>query len=323
MLQIAVLDDYQRMARSLADWRRLGDAVEVVFFHEPIAQPSLAGTLRDFDALVVMRERTFLSRGVLSELDRLRLVVTTGMRNAALDVAYLRAKGVVVSGTNGSSAPTLPGVPSPVEVAFALILATTKRVVLEDRALRGGYWQLGIPGRLGGATLGLAGLGRLGSAMVAPARAFGMEVIAWSENLSVARADEFGVEPVSKAALLQRSDVLSIHLVLSERTRGLFGAAELAAMKPSAVLVNTARGPIVDEVALIEALRRKVIVAAGLDVYDTEPLPAGHPLLELENLVLLPHLGYVTEADLKVMYQEAVEDIAAYLAGSPIRQLEG
>lgn len=323
MLRIAVLDDYQQIARSLADWRRLGASAEVVFFHEPIASSSLVATLRDFDALVVMRERTAFPRAVLSKLDRLRLLVTTGMRNAAVDVTYLQGKGVVVSGTNGSSAPPLPGVPSPVEVAFALMLATAKRVVLEDHALREGHWQLGLPGRLGGATLGLAGLGRLGSAMVAPARAFGMEVIAWSEHLDVARAEELGVEPVSKAALCRRSDVVSIHLVLSDRTRGLFGAAELAAMKPSAVLVNTSRGPIVEEDALVEALRRKVIAAAGLDVYDTEPLPADHPLLGLDNVVLLPHVGYVSEPDLAVMYHEAVEDIAAYLSGSPIRQLEG
>lgn len=322
MLQIAVLDDYQHMASSLADWRRLDESVEVVFFHEPIAASSLVATLRDFDALVVMRERTALPEAVLTKLDRLRLLVTTGMRNAAVDVAYLRARGVIVSGTDASSAPPLPGVPSPVEVAFALILATTKRVVLEDHALRDGHWQLGIPARLGGATLGLAGLGRLGSAMVAPARAFGMGVIAWSEHLDVARAEELGVEPVSKAALCERSDVLSIHLVLSDRTRGIFGAVEFAAMKPTAVVINTSRGPIVEEAALIEALRRKVIAGAGLDVYDTEPLPADHPLVELDNVVLLPHVGYVSEPDLAVMYQQAVEDIAAYLAGSPIRQVQ-
>jgi phosphoglycerate dehydrogenase-like enzyme len=204
-------------------------------------------------------------------------------------------------------------------VAWALILATCKRVTIEDRALRAGRWQLDLPTNLAGATLSLAGLGRLGGAMVAPARVFGMEVIAWSENLTDARAAELGVRRVAKTELLASADVLSIHLVLSERTRGLFRAGDLAQMKRSAVLVNTSRGPIVDERALIEALKAKTIAAAGLDVFDREPLPADHELLALENAVLLPHLGYVSEAGLRTMYAEAVQDIAAFLDGAPIR----
>ena len=206
-------------------------------------------------------------------------------------------------------------------MAWALILAVCKRVTHEDRALRDGQWQLDLPTNLGGATLGLAGLGRLGGAMVAPARVFGMDVIAWSEHLTDERAAEFGVSSVSKEQLLGRSDVLSIHLVLSDRTRGLFGAAELALMKPTAALINTSRGPIVDERALVEALRSGTIAAAGLDVYDQEPLPADHELLSLENTVLLPHLGYVSEQALRSMYADVVADIAAFRAGTPIRLL--
>ena len=211
--------------------------------------------------------------------------------------------------------------PSTVEVAWALIFATFKRVTIEDRALRAGVWQLDLPRNLAGATLGLAGLGRLGAAMVDPARAFGMDVIAWSENLTEARTAEVGVAKVSKDELLERADVLSIHLVLSDRTRGLFGAGDLALMKSSAVLINTSRGPIVDERALIEALRSQSIAAAGLDVYDREPLPPDHELLALDNAVLLPHLGYVSEDSLRAMYAQVVEDIAAFMGGTPIRVL--
>jgi phosphoglycerate dehydrogenase-like enzyme len=206
-------------------------------------------------------------------------------------------------------------------VAWALILATCKRVTAEDRAIRGGRWQVDLPVNLAGATLGLAGLGHLGSAMIGPARAFGMDVIAWSHHLTDERAAAVGARRVSKAELVAGSDVLSIHLVLSDRTRGLFQAADLAQMKPTAVLINTSRGPIVDEQALIAALRSNSIAAAGLDVYETEPLPAGHPLTTLDNVVLLPHLGYVSEAGFRQMYGQVVEDIAAFLAGSPIRTI--
>ena len=314
-----MLDDYQRRAREFADWDSLGPEAEVTFFHEPIDRSALATTLADFGVLVLMRERTAFPREVLERLPKLELLVTTGMGNASVDVAYLHDRGVVVSGTGGTGAPSAAGLPSTVEVAWALIFAVLKRVTIEDRALRTGSWQLGLPRNLAGATLGLAGLGRLGGAMVAPARVFGMEVIAWSENLTEERAAELGVPRVSKSELLESSDVLSIHLVLSERTRGLFGAAALALMKPTAVLINTSRGPIVDESALIEALRTGTIAAAGLDVYDREPLLADHDLLTLENTVLLPHLGYVSEATLRTMYAQVVEDIAAFREGTPIR----
>jgi phosphoglycerate dehydrogenase-like enzyme len=321
MLHVAVLDDYQGQAAAYADWDSLGPEVDVEFFHEPIPSGQLVDALAGYQVLVLMRERTRFPREVLSRLADLRLLVTTGMRNASVDDAYLRERGIVYSGTQGISQPDLGGVPSTAEVAWALILATFKRVTIEDRALRDGRWQLGLPRNLAGATLGLAGLGRLGAAMVAPARAFGMTTIAWSENLTDQRAAEAGAIRVSQDELLARADVLSIHLVLSDRTRGLFGAGELAAMKPTAVLINTSRGAIVDEAALVAALRDGTIAAAGLDVFETEPLPAGHPLTELENAVLLPHLGYVSEPAFRHMYGQAVQDIAAFVAGRPIRTI--
>jgi phosphoglycerate dehydrogenase-like enzyme len=316
---VAVLDDYQGRAREYADWASLEPGVEVEFFREPVSPDALAVTLAEFDVLVLMRERTAFPRSVLEALPNLRLLVTTGMRNASVDVGYLRERGVTVCGTGGTAGPGAPGVPSTAEVAWALILAVCKRVTIEDRAIRSGHWQLGVPVNLAGATLGLAGLGHLGAAMVGPARAFGMEVTAWSQNLTGERAAAAGARRVSKAELLAGADVLSIHLVLSERTRGLFQAADLAAMKSTAGIVNTSRGPIIDQGALIDALRNRRIAGAGLDVYDQEPLPADHELAALDNVVLLPHLGYVSEPGLRSMYRQAVEDIAAFLAGAPIR----
>lgn len=321
-MRIAILDDYHRVAHRLADWASLN--AEVAFFDRPIARADLPRALGEFDVLVLMRERTAFPREVLEALPGLRLVVTTGMRNAAVDIAYLNERGVTVCGTAvpGYKTPEEPewrGLPTTVEVAWALILAVYKRVTTEDRAIREGVWQVGLPHNLGGRTLGLLGLGRLGAEMVAPARAFGMEVIAWSQNLTPERAQEAGARYVAKQDLLAQSDVLSIHLVLSERTRGLIGAPELALMKPTATLINTSRGPIVDEPALIAALREGTIAAAGLDVYDREPLPADSELLSLPNTVLLPHLGYVSEETLATMYRQCVEDVAAYIAGSPIR----
>ena len=316
-MRVAVLDDYHHRAREFADWDSLG--AQVSFFHEPIPRERLVTELVSFDVLVLMRERTAFPRDVLERLPRLALLVTTGMNNASVDIGFLRQRGVTVSGTM-FGAPAA-GVQSTAEVAWALILALLKRVTVEDRAIREGVWQLGMPHNLAGLTLGLAGLGRLGGAMVGPARAFGMEVIAWSENLTPARAGAAGASYVSKEGLLSGSDVLSIHLVLSDRTRGLFGADELALMKPTAVLINTSRGPIVDERALIEALSDRRIAGAGLDVFDREPLPADHELLRLENTVLLPHLGYVSEDAFRSMYAQAVEDIAAYVRGEPIRTI--
>ena len=319
--KVAVLDDYQRRAGRYADWASLGPNVEVVFFYQPIGQEALVDALSHFEVLVLMRERTAFPRAVLEGLPNLRLLVTTGMRNASVDVEYLKQRGIVVSGTAGPGGGPAPGIPSTAEVAWALILAISKRVTVEDRAIRDGHWQLDLPTVLAGATLGLAGLGNLGSAMVAPARAFGMEVIAWSQDLTDERASTVGARSVSKEHLLAASDVLSIHLVLSERTRALIGSSELAQMKPTAVIVNTSRGPIIDEPALISALRDGTIAGAGLDVYDQEPLPAGHELTTLDNVVLLPHLGYANEAGFRRMYGQVLEDIEAFLHGSPVRTL--
>jgi phosphoglycerate dehydrogenase-like enzyme len=316
---VAVLDDYQGRAREYADWASLEPGVEVEFFREPISPDALAVTLAEFDVLVLMRERTAFPRSVLETLPNLRLLVTTGMRNASVDVGYLRELGVTVCGTGGMGGADAPGVPSTAEVAWALILAVCKRVTIEDRAIRSGHWQLGVPVNLAGATLGLAGLGNLGAAMVGPARAFGMDVMAWSQNLTEERAAAVGVRRVGKAELLSGADVLSVHLVLSDRTRGLFQAGDLALMKSTAIIINTSRGPIIDQRALIEAVRSGTIAGAGLDVFDQEPLPAGHELAALDNVVLLPHLGYVSEAGLRNMYSQVVEDIAAFLAGTPIR----
>ena len=319
MTSVAVLDDYQRRAAEFADWGSLGDGIHVDFFHEPIPRDRLAAQLAGYEVLVLMRERTRFDEAVLAQLPRLQLVVTTGMRNASLDVTYLRERGVTVSGTGMSASYDTAGVPTTAEVAWALILAVLKRVTIEDRAIRAGRWQTDLPANLGGATLGLAGLGRLGASMVGPARAFGMDVIAWSQNLTAERAADVGAEAVSKNELLERSDVLSIHLVLSDRTRGLFGTGELSRMRRTAVLINTSRGPIVDERALVDALADGTIAGAGLDVYDTEPLPAGHVLTSLDNVVLLPHLGYVSESSLRNMYEQVVEDIAGWRDGAPIR----
>jgi phosphoglycerate dehydrogenase-like enzyme len=321
-MHVAVLDDYQRIAHELADWGSLG--AEVDFFDRPIGHERIAEVLGGYDTLVLMRERTAFPRELLERLPNLQLLVTTGMRNAAVDIDYLRGRGVRVCGTGipgygGNEVEPPPGVPSTIEVAWALIFALFKRVTCEDRALRHGVWQQGMPANLAGSTLGLAGLGRLGALMVAPARAFGMEVTAWSQNLTPERAQEAGARAVSKEELLAGSDVLSVHLVLSGRTRGLFGQTELRQMKPSAFLVNTSRGPIVEERALIQALRDGRIAGAGLDVYDTEPLPHDHPLLGLDNTVLTPHLGYVSREGLAEMYGQVVEDLAAYLRGEPIR----
>jgi phosphoglycerate dehydrogenase-like enzyme len=320
--RIAVLDDYQRRAADYADWDALGDGVDVDFLHEPIPVQRLPGRLAGYEVLVLMRERTRFDAATLAQLPKLQLVVTTGMRNSSLDVEHLNEREVTVCGTGLASSYETPGVPTTTEVAWALILAAVKRVTAEDRALRAGRWQTDLPANLGGATLGLAGLGRLGASMVGPARAFGMDVIAWSQNLTTERAAEVGVEAVSMDELLGRSDVLSIHLVLSERTRGLFGAFELSRMRRTAVLINTSRGPIVEESALVDALTDGTIAAAGLDVYDIEPLPVGHVLTNLDNVVLLPHLGYVSEATLRDMYVQVVQDIAAWRDGAPIRTID-
>ena len=312
-MRIALLDDYQHVALNMADWTVLDE--EIVAFSDHLDDESeLAARLAGFDAVVAMRERTPFRETLLRQLPDLKLLVTTGMRNASIDVDAAIRHGVVVCGTHGEPHPTA-------ELTCGLILALLRHIPREDAATRTGAWQTSLGSGLAGKTLGLMGLGRLGSRVAAVGLAFGMRVIAWSQNLDDSRAAEVGVERVSKEALLAESDVLSVHLVLSDRTRGLIDADALAHMKPNAVLINTSRGPIVDEAALVEALRGGVIAGAGLDVFDTEPLPTSHPLRSLPNTVITPHLGYVTRETYAIFYADAIEAIAAFRSGAPIRVL--
>ncbi|MGW7536740.1 D-2-hydroxyacid dehydrogenase family protein [Amycolatopsis sp. NPDC054798] len=312
-MKIAILDDYQNVALQCAEWESLEAEIEV--FTEPFAGPDeVVARLAGFDVVVAMRERTPFPAAVFDRLPELKLLVSTGRRNAAIDLDAAKRCGVVVSATGALAAPT-------VEHAWALILAGARNLPLEFRSMREGGWQVGLGMALRDKTLGLLGLGRLGTEVARIGQAFGMKPIAWSQNLTPERAAEHGVTAVSKEDLFARADVLSVHLVLSERTRGLVGAAEFAAMKPTALLVNTSRGPIVDEPALLEALRGKKIAAAALDVYDVEPLPADHPLRELDNAILTPHIGYVSRETYEIFYGGAVEDIAAFQAGEPINVL--
>ena len=317
-MKIVVLDDYQRVARTLGPFDALADA-EVQVLHEHITDPDhLAAALRGAEVVVAMRERTPFPAAMFDRLPDLRLLVTTGMANAAVDMAAAAARGVTVTGTvmygAGKSS-------SATELTWALILALRRHVVAEDRALRDGRWQTTVGTDLAGSTLGVLGLGRLGTQVARIGQAFDMRVIAWSENLTPERAAEAGATWVPRPELFAGSDVVTVHLRLSERTTGLIGAAELAAMKPSAVLVNTSRGPIVDQDALVAALTAGTIAGAGLDVYDVEPLPPDNPLRTAPNTVLLPHLGYVTEGGYRSMYEQVVEDITAWRAGTPVRVL--
>lgn len=315
MARVAILDDYQGVALRMADWSSLPGGTEVEVFRDHLPDlGAVAARLADFEVVVAMRERTPFPRVLLERLPRLRLLVTTGMRNAAIDLPAAGERGIVVCGTAGLPYPTA-------ELAWGLILSLVRRIPVEDRATREGRWQVSLGLGLNGKTLGVVGLGTLGARVARVGRAFEMQVLAWSQNLTPDRAAAVGASLVARDELLARSDVVSIHLVLSERTRGLIGARELALMKPSAYLVNTSRGPLVDEKALVQALRDGAIAGAGLDVFDEEPLALDHPLRHLPNTVITPHLGYVTEETYRVFYTEALEDTQAYLRGEPIRVL--
>jgi phosphoglycerate dehydrogenase-like enzyme len=314
-LKIALLDDYQRVARKLADWERLPAGSELVVFDRHLATlEERVAALQPFDVIVIMRERTPFPAALLERLPDLRLLVTTGGRNAAIDLETCRARGITVCGTGTRGTPAA-------ELTWGLILALVKRIPAEDRALRAGTWQTGLTEGLAGKRLGLLGLGKLGTQVARVGQAFGMEVVAWSQNLTDARAAEVGVRRVEKQELFATADVVSLHLILSDRTRGVVGAGELGAMKPTAWLINTSRAGLVDEPALLEVLRGQRIAGAGLDVFSVEPLPAGHPLLTLPNVVLTPHLGYVTRENYAVFYRDALEDILAWQAGAPVRLL--
>jgi phosphoglycerate dehydrogenase-like enzyme len=315
-MRCAVLDDYQGVALGMADWAPVLDRVDVRVFREHVADvDELVEALREFEIVVLMRERTPFPRAVLERLPALRLLVTTGMRNASVDVAAAVERGVLVCGTGGLATGTA-------ELTWALILNLARHVTQENVNLRAGGWQHTVGTDLAGAQLGVLGLGRLGAQVARIGLAFGMTVSAWSEHLTDERAAEVGVRRApTKAGLLASSDVLTIHLVLSERTRGLLGGPELALMRPSALLVNTSRGPIVEESALVTALRAGRIGGAGLDTFDLEPLPADHPFRTLPTVLATPHLGYVTQGGYRVYYRDVVDDIAGYLAGEPVRVL--
>jgi phosphoglycerate dehydrogenase-like enzyme len=328
-MRIAILDDYQNVALGYADWKSLPGSPEITVFTDHIARHELlAATLRPFDVIVAMRERTPFTASLLALLPDLKLLVTTGMGNAAIDMDAARERAITVCGTNGVTEATA-------ELTWGLILALVRHIPEEDRRMREsagaggaavsvrGGWQRTIGMDLHGRRLGVVGLGRQGRQVATYGQAFGMQVLAWSQNLDPDQAREAGAEPVSKEQLFARSDVVSVHYKLSPRSTGLIGAAEFALMKPTAYLVNTSRGPIVDQDALVAALRGGQIAGAALDVYDTEPLPLGDPLRSVPNTVLTPHLGYVTDETYRVFYGDAVADIAAYLEGHPVRVLNG
>ncbi|MFF9806060.1 D-2-hydroxyacid dehydrogenase family protein [Streptomyces coeruleorubidus] len=316
-LRCAVLDDFQKVATEVADWSVISDDVEVVSFDRHIdGEEALAAALADVDIVVTLRERVPFPGSLIARLPRLKLLIASGMRNSVIDYAAAEAHGVTVCGTASSSTP-------PVELTWALMLGLARGIVEESGALRsGGPWQSTVGADLHGRRLGLLGLGKIGGRVAQIGLAFGMEVHAWSQNLTRERADEVGVELApSQDDLLANSDFVSVHLALSDRTRGLLGPAELALLKPTAYLVNTSRAAIVDQDALLGALRSGRIAGAGVDVFDVEPLPADHPMRTAPRLLATPHLGYVSRANYATYYGQAVENIRAFLDGSPVRLL--
>jgi phosphoglycerate dehydrogenase-like enzyme len=312
---VTILDDYQGVALTSADWSAVSGSYTLDVIGEHIAdEDALTARLRDSDVIVAMRERTPFPASVLKSLPALRLLITTGPVNASIDLPAAAAAGITVCGTGGAGN-AMP------ELTIGMIIALTRNFAQEDAAVRAGGWQHTIGPGLSGTTLGVLGLGRLGAPVARLAQAFGMSVIAWSPHLSAERAAEHGVRAVTKAELFSQADVITVHVPLADGTRGMVGADDLALMRSSAYLVNTSRGPIVDQTALVEALRENRIAGAGLDVYDTEPLPLDDPLRSLPNTLLLPHIGYVTTDAYRVFYRHAVEDIVAFDAGAPVRVL--
>jgi phosphoglycerate dehydrogenase-like enzyme len=314
--QCAILDDYQNVALKMADWSTLADNVDVKVFNDTIPSAQVAEMLKPFAIVCMMRERTPVPRAVIEALPELKLLITSGLRNASIDVAAATERGVTVCGTESVGEPTA-------ELAIGLMLELTRHIGFENARMKAGApWQVTLGGELAGKTLGLLGLGKLGSKVAEIGRAIGMKTIAWSQNLTEDKARAGGASLVSKEELFRQADFISIHIVLSPRSRGLVGATELGLMKPSAFLINTSRGPIIEESALVEALKTKRIAGAGLDVFDVEPLPVDHPLRKLDNTVLTPHLGYVTADNYRRYYPQMVEDIQAWLAGKPVRVIQ-
>ncbi|KJK55242.1 D-2-hydroxyacid dehydrogenase family protein [Saccharothrix sp. ST-888] len=315
MFQVAVIDDYQGPAAGLDCWQELSTRAEVSFFQDHLTDTeALVERLQAFDAVIAMRERTPFPAAVMERLPKLRLLITTGMSNAAIDVDSARSLGITVCGTRLLPHPAA-------ELTWALILELAKRTGAEETGLRVGVWQSGVGLDLDGATLGVVGLGKLGRRVAAIGAAFGMNVLAWSQNLTLEQGSSAGVEVVSKEELFRRSDYVTIHLRYSERTRSVVGEAELGLMKPTAYLVNTSRAPIVDQEALLVALHGGWIGGAGLDVHLVEPIPASDPILRAPNTVLTPHIGYATRGNFELSYSDAVEDVTAFLADRPVRVL--
>ena len=316
-MRLSILDDYQGVALDMADWAPVrARGIEIAVERFPFADAEdVVRSLADSEIVAAMRERTAFPKSIVDRLPKLNLLITTGMRNASFDMAALRDRGVTVCGTGGPGG----GNEDTAELAWGLILGAARRIAEDHAFMRHGGWQTRIGHRVAGKTLGLLGLGRLGSAVARVGLAFGMQAIAWSQNLTVEKAAEQGVERVEKDELFRRADILSVHLVLSDRSRGLVGAREIGLMKPSSILVNTSRGPICDTAAVIEALKGGRLAYAGLDVYDQEPLPLNHPLRTAPNVILTPHIGYVTEENYRSSYPQIVENILGYLDGKPIR----
>ncbi len=313
-MRCAILDDYQNVALTMADWSRLAPDVEIEVFNAPMADAdTVIRALQGFAVVAMMRERTAFPRRVIEALPDLKLLITTGMHNRSIDLAACAERGITVCGTSAFGSPTTG-------ITFGLMLELTRKIGFENARMKGGQpWQVTLGEDLEGKTLGLLGLGKLGTRVATIAKAFGMNVIAWSQNLTPERCRDAGVGYVEQDALFRSADFVSIHLQLSERTRGLVGARELGLMKPSAYLINTSRGPIVDEAALIATLQAGRIGGAGLDVFDVEPLPVDHPLRRLDNTVLTPHLGYVSRQNYQRFYPDILEDIRSWLDGKPVR----
>jgi phosphoglycerate dehydrogenase-like enzyme len=312
-MKIAVLDDYQGAAQTYADWSAIERVHSVTVFRTPFqSQAAVVAALQPYDVLCIMRERTRLDAETIAALPNLKCIVTTGFRNAAIDLAATKARGIVVTGTAVPANAT-------VELTFALMLGQARHIPAETANMAGGRWQTTVGRELKGRTLGVIGLGRLGAQVATIAQAFGMSVIAWSENLTDERAQAAGARRVDKDTLFRTADIITLHMVLSQRSRGLIGARELALMKPDATLINTSRGPIVDVGAVVAALEAGTLGGYAADVYDEEPLPADHPLRRAPRTTLTPHVGYVTEETFRVFYPETVESLTAWIEGNPVR----
>jgi phosphoglycerate dehydrogenase-like enzyme len=315
-INIAILDDYQNVALKLADWSSLKGRAHITVFNDHVSDPGkLIERLKPFDVICVMRERTPLPCQIIERLPNLKMIASTGRRNASIDIAAAIERGIIVSATGYSPTPT-------VELTWALIHALVRNLPAEYASVRRGGWQLSVGDDLHGKTLGIVGLGNIGSRVAKVAHALGMSVIAWSQNLTREKAEENGARLVTKETLFREADIVTVHLVLSQRTVGIIGASELEMMKPSAYLINASRGPLVAESALVAALKNRKIAGAGLDVYDIEPLPLDHPFRSLENVITTPHIGFVIKRTYETFYGHTVENILGWMEGRPIRVME-